>query len=189
MKHIGILGGTFNPPHMGHLVIAEQVRETLQLEEIWFTPSSKPPHKQEASISGEDRAIMLRKAIQGNPAFKMNTVELDRLGKSYSFDTMKLLVSNNPNCTFYFIIGADMVEYLPHWKSIEKLVNLVTFVGVKRTGYQLESDYSILEVEIPLLEISSSNLRERMVNNVSVKYLIPESVETYIKEKRLYEKR
>ncbi|WP_164668546.1 nicotinate-nucleotide adenylyltransferase [Virgibacillus doumboii] len=187
MKHIGILGGTFDPPHIGHLIIAEEVRLALELDEVWFMPSHEPPHKQKAVVDTSDRVEMVERAVEGNPDFKIIMIEVNRLGKSYTFDTMKLLKQENPDVSFYFIIGADMVEYLPNWKHIDELMDIVRFVGVKRKGYRVESDYPITEVEIPLIEVSSTKLRKRLKDNIPVKYMVPESVENYIKEKRLYE--
>lgn len=187
MKYVGILGGTFDPPHLGHLLIAEEVRMALKLDEVWFIPSQEPPHKQKALTSASHRVGMVERAIDTNPDFKVNTIEVNRLGKSFTFDTMKLLKKDNPNAMFYFIIGADMVEYLPKWNNIDELISMVTFAGVKREGYQLYSEYPIIKVDIPLIEISSTNIRERLTNNLSVKYMVPDSVETYIKENHLYE--
>lgn len=187
MKKIGILGGTFDPPHLGHLIIAEEVRISLGLEEIWFIPSNEPPHKAKATINANNRITMLELATKSNPLFKVKPIELERKGKSYTIDTMKLLVKKHPDTEFYFIIGADMVEYLPHWHKIDELVHLVTFVGVMRPGYQLKSSYPIITVNIPAINISSTMLRERLQNKQSVRYLIPANVYTYIKEKEIYE--
>ncbi|MFD1038549.1 nicotinate-nucleotide adenylyltransferase [Virgibacillus byunsanensis] len=189
MMRVGILGGTFDPPHIGHLIIAEEVRIALSLDEVWFIPSNEPPHKDKATIVANERFAMLQVAIENNSAFNVNSIEMDRLGKSYTFDTMKLLREKHPGIEFYFIIGADMVEFLPRWQNISDLVQMVTFVGVERPGYRLETDFPVKQVEIPSIEISSTVLRERLRNNQSVKYLIPQSVEAYIKEKQLYEQR
>ncbi|WP_099158571.1 nicotinate-nucleotide adenylyltransferase [Virgibacillus ndiopensis] len=187
MKRVGILGGTFDPPHLGHLIIAEEVRNELLLDEVWFIPSYEPPHKQKASTSSSDRITMVQLAIANNAAFKMNTIEIERLGKSYTFDTMNILNDTYPDTTFYFIIGADMVEYLPHWNRINELIKIVNFVGVKRPGFHLKTEYSIQKIDIPMIDISSTLIRDRLSANKSVKYLIPQRVETYIKGKRLYE--
>lgn len=186
MKRVGILGGTFDPPHLGHLVIAEETRLALGLEEIWFIPSYTPPHKDEAKTSVEDRIGMVEQAIEANDSFKINTIEVDRLGKSYTFDTMTALRLEYPSIDFYFIIGADMVEYLPHWDRIDDLINLVKFVGAKRTGYQLKTDYPIIEADMPIIDISSTIIRNRLANKKTVHYLIPETVYSYIKENQLY---
>lgn len=189
MRRIGILGGTFDPPHLGHLMIAEIVRETLDLEEIWFMPAGEPPHKKQAMTGGQDRLHMLEHAIKDNPYFKSIDIELGRTGKSYTFDTMCALTNEHPNTRFYFIIGADMVEYLPHWNSIEELSTIVNFVGVKREGYQLETPYPVSTVDIPVMDISSTLIRKRLKSNLTVRYLIPEAVYVYIKENDLYENR
>ncbi|MGP4107203.1 nicotinate-nucleotide adenylyltransferase [Virgibacillus sp. L01] len=189
MKSIGILGGTFDPPHLGHLIIAEEVRVALKLDEIWFIPSQEPPHKEKAFIGAPHRVEMVKRAISSNPSFKLNTIEVSRSGKSYTFETMKQLTKDNPDIKFHFIIGADMVEYLPNWNHINNLLDMVIFVGVKRKGYKLNSKYSIVEVNVPLIEISSTNIKERLNNNTSIKYMVPDAVENYIKEKQLYEKR
>lgn len=186
MKRIGILGGTFDPPHIGHLLIAEEVRVELKLEEVWFIPTQEAPHKEKSMTNAIDRSSMLEIAVSSNPYFKVEPIEMERSGKSYSFDTMQELKHAYPENKFYFIIGADMVEYLPHWYKIEELLDLVTFVGVTRKGFQLYSSNEILSVDVPTLDISSTFIRERLANNETVNYLIPESVYTYIKEKRLY---
>lgn len=189
MRKIGILGGTFDPPHLGHLLIAEEVRIAQGLEEIWFIPTYTPPHKNETRTNAKDRIQMIDLAIASNPYFKLNTIEIERSGKSYTIDTMLELTKRYPENKFYFIIGADMVEYLPHWHRIDELVEIVQFIGVKRSGYKLQTTYPVTEVDIPLIDISSSMLRERLRNNKSVRYLIQANVYQYIREMGLYEKR
>lgn len=189
MRRIGILGGTFDPPHLGHLIIAEEVMLALQLDQVWFMPTNEPPHKQNAMTVAADRVKMLEYALEDNERFRINTIELEREGKSYTFDTMSLLKEKYPNDTFYFIIGADMVEYLPKWQRIDDLLNIVTFVGVNRPGYELKTKYPIMEVDIPLIDISSSYIRSRLQNNKSVNYLVPDAVYEYIKGNHLYEVR
>jgi len=186
MKKVGILGGTFDPPHLGHLLIAEQVKEAFSLEEVWFIPANEPPHKEKASTRAYHRLNMLQLALKDNPAFKISRIEIDRKGKSYTIDTVKELLRKYPTIDFYFIIGQDMVEYLPHWYKIDELIQLITFVGVGRPGYPLETPYPVLPLHMPMIDISSTLLRERMKNNQTVKYLIPSSVDRYIKEKGLY---
>lgn len=187
MKEIGILGGTFDPPHIGHLIIAEEVRRALALEEIWFIPSYEPPHKAEATINAKTRLNMLSLAIENNCSFKINPIEIQRKEKSYTIHTMEILTQQYPQTNFYFIIGADMVEYLPNWYKIDELIELVTFVGVEREGFSVKSSYPILTVKIPMINISSSMLRERLRKGESAQYLIPDKVYRYIKENRLYE--
>ncbi len=187
MKRIGILGGTFDPPHIGHLIIAQEVRESLNLDEIWFIPSSEPPHKQSASASAIDRLTMVEKAISDEPLFLLNTIEIERKGKSYTYDTIIQLIKMNPGMEFFFIIGADMVEYLPKWYKIDELCQLVTFVGVNRPGFTLDTPYPIVMVDVPFIEISSSMLRKRIAQNKSIKYFVNRQVQAYIEEGALYE--
>ncbi|WP_042223396.1 nicotinate-nucleotide adenylyltransferase [Oceanobacillus manasiensis] len=187
MKKIGILGGTFDPPHLGHLLIAEEVREKLDLEEVWFIPSFTPPHKEDLGTTPNDRMNMVKYAISNNPFFKLNTIEIERSGKSYTIDTIKRLKELHPDHDFYFIIGADMVEFLPNWFKIEELVNLVQFVGVKRAGSSLVTDWNVRSIKIPGIDISSTELRKRVKEKQQITYLTTDSVQAYIKENHLYE--
>lgn len=186
MKKIGLLGGTFDPPHNGHLLIAEEVYHALQLDEVWFIPSNDPPHKDVSSTKADDRLAMTQLAIHSNQHFKVNTIEIERSGTSYTYDTVKELVEEFQDTEFYFIMGGDMVEYLPKWHKIEELLKLVTFVGVQRKGYKLSSPYPIQTVEIPLFDVSSTLIRERLHNKGSITYLVPDTVEAFIKEIGLY---
>jgi nicotinate-nucleotide adenylyltransferase len=186
-KKVGIIGGTFDPPHIGHLIIADQILHRYQLQEIWFMPNYLPPHKEKTSnTSACDRLKMLELAIEDHPSFKIETIELERNGKSYTYDTMRLLRKREPNTEFFFIIGADMVEFLPNWYKIEELIKLVRFIGVNRPEYQTKTAYPIDIVTIPDVYISSSMIREKIAKGESVKYLVPNSVLQYIKEKGLY---
>ena len=187
MKKIGILGGTFNPPHNGHLIIANEVLSKLDLDNIWFMPNQEPPHKKkEGKIADDQRLQMLQLAIEDHPFFQVEPIELERQGPSFTFETMKILTERHRDIAFHFIIGADMVEYLPNWHKIDELLKLMKFVGVNRPTYSNKTDYPILNVETPSLDLSSSMIRQRIKEGRSVRYLIPESVRTYIKENRLY---
>lgn len=187
MKKVGILGGTFDPPHHGHLLIANEVLSVLALDEIWFMPNQEPPHKKKSkSISNEDRLQMLELAIKGNEHFKIQTLELEREGPSYTIDTMKIIQSQYKDTLFFFIIGADMIEFLPKWYKIEELVKLVQFVGVERPRYSNDTVYPILYVDIPAINISSSLIRERLKNGKTVRYLLPDAIIQYIEESHLY---
>lgn len=183
---IGIFGGTFDPPHLGHLIMAEQVRSQLELDEIWFIPSNLPPHKQKARASADQRQQMLQLAIMNNPAFRLNTIELSRPGKSYTLDTIQMLTKKFANDHFHFIIGADMVQDLPNWYRIDELMELIDFVGVKRTGFTLQTSYPITAVDVPMIEISSTIIRDRLSKGNSIKYLVPDAVYDFIKERGMY---
>jgi len=187
MKKVGILGGTFDPPHYGHLLIANEVHSALQLDEIWFMPNHEPPHKKKPeSVMDEDRLKMLKLAIAGNPDFTIQPIELKREGPSYTVDTMKMLKTEYADHQFFFIIGADMIEYLPKWHKIDELVHLVQFVGVERTSYSHQTDYPVLYVDVPAIDVSSSMIRDRLKSEKTVRYLLPDPVIEYIEEKQLY---
>lgn len=187
MKKIGIVGGTFDPPHQGHLLIANEALHGLSLDEIWFLPNQEPPHKQKSdSVNNEDRLKMLELATRDEPLFKIEKVELERPGPSYTYDTIKILTERHPNVRFYFIIGADMIEYLPKWYKIDELVNLITFVGVNRHNYNTSTEYPIIHIEIPEFQVSSSLIRKRLKEGKTVRYLVPDTVIDYLKEKNLY---
>jgi nicotinate-nucleotide adenylyltransferase len=188
MKKVGILGGTFDPPHHGHLLIANEVLSSLQLDEVWFMPNQEPPHKKKSeTIKNEDRLQMLELAVKDNQQFQVESIELERSGPSFTIETIKILKSKYPDYQFFFIIGADMIEYLPKWHKINELVELVQFVGVDRPDYNHDTDYPIIYVDVPAIEVSSSLIRERLKKGKTVRYLLPEPVIEYIKECRLYE--
>ncbi len=186
-KRIGILGGTFDPPHIGHLIIADEILQAFRLEEVRFMPNHLPPHKKKDTDSTDaDRLNMLRLATQDHPFFKIETIELERKGISYTHDTMRLLKAREPDAEFFFIIGADMAEYLPKWHKIDELVKLVQFIVVNRPGHRMETDYPVKKVNIPDISISSSVIRAKIEKGESVRYLLPRPVWEYIKEKGLY---
>lgn len=186
-KRIGIIGGTFSPPHLGHLIVAQQVGEQLGLDKIYFMPDAEPPHIDEKeSISAKHRESMVRLSIEGNPLFDIETIELARGGKSFTIDTMKFLTAMHPDTDYYFIIGGDMVEYLPKWRNIDELVQLVQFVGVARPGYGRESIYPIIWVDAPLIDISSTEIRKMVKTGRSIRYLVKEDVKDYILKEGLY---
>ena len=187
-KRVGILGGTFNPPHLGHLIMAEQVGDQLGLDEVRFMPDAQPPHVDEKkTIAAIDREHMVERAIADNPRFKLETTELKRGGKSYTYDTIKALKAQHPEVQYYFIIGGDMVDYLHTWYRIDDLVKLVTFVGIKRTKYSTTSKYPVIWVDAPVVDISSTQIRQKISRGHSVRYLVPDAVADYIKEHHLYE--
>jgi len=186
-KQVGLFGGTFNPIHNGHLIMAQQVGSQLGLEKVNFMPDNKPPHRDtKRAIDPKHRMTMLQAAIQGNPLFGLELTEVKRGGVSYTYDTMVTLKAQHPDTDYYFIVGADMVNYLPKWYRIDDLVDLVTFVGVKRRGYEPVSPYPILWVDSPLIEISSTDIRHRVATNQSLKYLVPDPVIDYIEKEGLY---
>lgn len=186
MKRIGILGGAFDPPHLGHLQIAKAVQERIALDEIWFMPTYIAPHKDRAESNAKDRAEMVQLAIAHEATFILQTIELERKGKSYTIDTMRQLKQLYPSYEFYFIIGADMVMSLHTWKDIDELIKLVTFIGVSRPGYQLETTLPVKIIELDTYPFSSSDIRERVTKGLPFQHMVPKTVYQYIKEQRLY---
>ncbi|WP_019242670.1 MULTISPECIES: nicotinate-nucleotide adenylyltransferase [Bacillus] len=188
MKKVGILGGTFDPPHIGHAIIANEVLSALQLDEIRFMPNHTPPHKQKTkSVSNEERVDMIQLTIEDHPQFVLDTIELDSPGTSYTFNTIEQLINQEPDTKFYFIIGADMIEYLPNWYRVDDLVNMVQFVGVKRPPYTVETSYPIVLIDVPQIYLSSSMIRDKVKKGETIRYLVPRTVEKYIEENALYE--
>ena len=185
---IGILGGTFNPIHLGHLVLAEQVREELSLEKVIFIPSNFPPHKENGDIvASQDRFKMLEIAIKGNKYFDISDLEIRRKGKSYSVDTLKALKSKFSADDLYFITGSDVLNYLNDWKDINEIFSLAKFVVATRPGYALDNlPSSVIAIPIKAVDISAYQIRQYIKNGRSIKYLVPEGVIEYIYEKGLY---
>ncbi|EMT50793.1 nicotinate-nucleotide adenylyltransferase [Brevibacillus borstelensis] len=188
---IGIMGGTFDPIHAGHLLAAEQAREQAGLDEVWFMPAHIPPHKERAGLTpAGDRLRMVELAVADHPAFRAIDIELKRGGPSYTYDTMRSLVEMYPDCQFSFIIGGDMVKTLRQWYRIDDLVKMVRFIGLSRPGAELiESEYRdfVTLVEMPAWDLSSTLIREKAARGKSIRYLVPPPVERYIKEYGLYE--
>jgi nicotinate-nucleotide adenylyltransferase len=150
-------------------------------------PSYQSPHvDKKTTIDSSHRVKMLKLATEDNPKLSLELSEVVRQGKSYTYDTMKTLKEMNPETDYYFVIGGDMVEYLPKWYKINELMEMVQFVGVNRPGSKQESPYPLIWVDIPLMEISSSTIREKIKMNCSVKYFLPDNVLEYIHKKGLY---
>lgn len=191
---IGILGGTFDPIHIGHLLAGEAARDAYALDQVWFMPSHIPPHKHQAGASGVQRLEMTREAVAGHPAFEVLDIEVLRGGVSYTIDTIRELQELHPAAEFYFIIGADMVNYLPHWQGIEELAQRICFIGVRRPGFQLALNElphylqdKILLADMPVVDISSTDIRERAAEGRTIRYLVPDRVHDYIIRGGLYE--
>lgn len=186
---VGILGGTFSPPHIGHLIMAEQVKDQLDLDKIFFMPTAEPPHSSatKKTISSDKRVQMLELATMDNSDFEIERFEVENGGKNYTYDTMTALIELYPTVDFYFIVGGDMIVDMPTWYKIDELIQLVQFVGVNRPGYTVETEYPIIMVDIPSMDISSSTIRKKVEQNCSIKYLVPKDVENYIELEGLYQ--
>ena len=194
----GILGGTFDPPHYGHLVVAEQVREALELAGVLFMPAAHPPHKADRAISAaEHRLAMVDLAIAGNPHFRLLPNEVDRGGTSYSVDTLERLTAARPGDRFIFIVSTEAARQLPTWRDPRRLVELCEMAVVPRLGYPpLEPgwaerafpglEYRFLAVDSPPLGHSASAIRARAADGRTIRYLVPPAVEDYIVRHGLY---
>lgn len=187
MKKVGILGGTFNPPHIGHLIVANEVRHALGLDEVRLMPTAVPPHKTAPGYATvQQRLHMVELAAAGMDGLVVSPFEVERGGISYTYDTMEQLMTLEPDNVFYFIIGGDMIDFLPQWHRIEELVTLVHFVGVERPGAVGTTHFPIKRVDIPQINLSSTLIRQRFANKGTVQLLIPPAVEAFIREEGLY---
>ena len=195
---MGIMGGTFDPIHNGHLVAAEQAFDDLGLDVVVFMPAGRPAFKQDKRVtSGEDRYAMTLLATSDNPHFLASRFEVDREGVTYTAETLELLAGIYPsNVEFYFITGADAIAEIVSWRDADKIAKLAHLVGATRPGYDLaharkaiaQSDYNfdVTYLEVPALAISSSYLRERVEADQSLRYLTPDQVTGYIHKHHLY---
>ncbi len=185
---IGILGGTFNPVHLGHLILAEEIREKLGLDKVIFVPTHLPPHKNNSDIAGaKDRFAMIKSAIKTNRCFLVSDIEIKRQGRSYTIDTLKEFKKLYPKDELYFIIGSDLLKYLDEWKELGEIIKMVKFVVATRPGYPLEKIPSYIStVPIRAVDISGFEIRQAIQENNSFRYLVPEAVHNYIKRNRLY---
>jgi len=191
-RKIGILGGTFDPVHLGHLVLAEQVMEKLRLDRVIFIPSASPPHKTKRKLSSaRDRFRMTKLALEGNLKFSISDLELKRDGLSYTIDTLKTLKKVYRNSEIYFLTGSDMLDEIHTWRDPEQIYKLVKMVIAIRPGFDRfdgDNHFAKKSIIVPItgMDISSTGIREMVRKGESVRYLVPLKVEEYIKEKKLY---
>ncbi len=199
-QKIGICGGTFDPVHMGHLAVAELVRSEFHLDKVLFIPSGMPPHKKTENVTAPmHRLNMVKAAVRSNPHFEAVSIEVERSGYTYTVDTLKQLRLIYPSGTeFYYIIGADVVMDLLSWRNAAEVFTLTNFISLMRPGFKKEAydnqikdlsqtyNANISSFEIPLIEISSTFIRERIRTGKSIKYLVNEEVEEYIYNNGLY---
>ncbi|MCC4399070.1 nicotinate-nucleotide adenylyltransferase [Limosilactobacillus reuteri] len=188
-KRIGLYGGTFNPIHNAHLFMADQVGHALCLDRVDFLPDAKPPHvDHKDSLDPQLRLQMLELAVADNPFLGIEYAELERGGVSYTYDTIKYLLDKHPDVDYYFIIGGDMVDYLDKWYRINDLIRLphFHFVGVHRQGAKNETRYPVIWVDVPTVDFSSTDIRQRVQRGQSIKYMVPDAVSKFIEEHQLY---
>jgi nicotinate-nucleotide adenylyltransferase len=199
---LGIFGGTFDPVHFGHLALAEECLAAANLDELWLVPAASPPHKGGKKLSRFDqRKEMLELAIAGNEKFKVEPMEADRPGPSFTIDTLLEIQKRKPNDELFLIIGGDSALEFSTWKDPAKIASLATIIVRIRPGFSMPTEQEFIsqlgkELGVvpkvifvagpPFLDVSSSLLKERVSNNKSIRYLLPRAVEVYIQQKKLY---
>jgi nicotinate-nucleotide adenylyltransferase len=199
---LGILGGTFDPVHYGHLLLADSAREQCQLDQVWLMPAAMAPHKQGHELSSAQQRIeMLELAVSGNPAMIVSQLETNRGGVSYTVDTLSALAADDAERELVFLMGADSLADLPNWREPARICQLATIAVVGRPGQTI--DYSRLaelvpqerlelfrrnQIDMPLIELSSHDIRQRVARGQSIRYRTPRAVEKYIESHGLYRK-
>jgi nicotinate-nucleotide adenylyltransferase len=199
---LGICGGSFDPVHFGHLLLAETCREQCGLDQVWFVPAAVPPHKQARLLAqAKDRVEMLRLAVAGNDALRVSTLEIERGGVSFTVDTLQAVAEAEPGAALFFLMGADSLRDLPNWRDPARICQQAIPVVVRRSGAP-EPDWSVLQgvvsptrieeirrhqVKMPILELSSTRIREAVSQGRSIRFQTPRAVEAYISEHRLYQ--
>ncbi len=199
-NRIGLFGGTFDPPHLGHLILASEAQTQLKLDRLLWILTPEPPHKQDQDITPiEDRLAMVRLAIADNPDFELSRIELDRPGPHYTLDTIKIVSEQNPGADIVPIIGGDSLRDLPKWHEPQQIVYACHWIGVMRRPSDDETNLEALErelpgisskvhyVDAPLLEIASREIRNRIASGRSVRYYLPAPVYEYIERNHLYQ--
>ena len=181
---IGIYGGTFDPVHHGHLILAQQALEEFKLDRLVFVPAAESPFKlHNHTAPASDRLAMLRLAIKSEDRFEVDALEIERGGVSYSIDTVKMFRSRDPEAELFFLVGEDNAYRLTEWHRFEELKKLVAFVVLSRSEDFQSPEYPVVQRRI---EISSTEIRNRVANQESITYLVPESVKRYIEQHQLY---
>ncbi len=191
--NIGLFGGSFDPPHLAHLIVAETVREQFDLDQIWWIPAFDPPHKAEKALaSARHRLEMTRRATKDHPGFAVSEVEIQRTGPSYTVDTVRALQETYPEHTFSLILGGDSLHHFVTWYQPEEIVARVPLIVYRRPGIDAEAPMApFLEGRVrfahaPLIEISATEIRGRVRAGRSIRYRVPDAVRAYIEEQGLY---
>jgi nicotinate-nucleotide adenylyltransferase len=193
-RRIGIMGGTFDPIHNGHLVAASEVADRFALDEVVFVPTGQPWQKGDVDVSpAEDRYLMTVIATASNPRFHVSRVDIERQGPTYTVDTLRdLREVYGPSADLYFITGADALEKILSWKDADQIFSLAHFVGVTRPGFELSDAHlpadTVSLVQVPAMAISSTDCRTRVAEGKPVWYLVPDGVVQYIAKRHLYQK-
>lgn len=202
---LGVFGGTFDPPHLGHLALAESAREQLALDRVIFMPAGEPPHKRGRRLTpARHRLAMARLAVRGNKAFEVSSIEARRSGPSYTVDTLRAIATRAPHATLFLLLGADSLDDFPTWRDPRGILGLATLVIASRPGARARrpapgggvrrapargSRPAVLWLANPGLDVSSTAIRARAAQGASLRYLVPDAVSAYIGRHRLYRRR
>lgn len=199
---VGVFGGTFDPVHLVHLIIAEQCREQANLDQVWFIPAARPPHKQDRQLTPfAQRVEMLQLATAGHAAFRVDELEKDRPGLSFTADTLEELHRRHVDAELFLIIGSDCLPDLPRWHEPARIVGAATLAIVARPGWTVwpaerlrvalqiapDKPFRHVVISMPLIDVSSSDLRQRVAGGRSIRYFAPRAVECYIENHHLYQ--
>lgn len=199
--NVGVFGGSFDPVHLGHLILAEICREAAGLDRVLFLPAPRPPHKDESDLTPlETRVEMLQLAISGQPAFAVEDMEKDRPGPSFTADTLEELHRRRPEDHLFLLLGSDSLLDLPRWYDPQRILRLATLLVAARPGYPLpdldalradlnlpeHEPLRLLVAEVPLIDISATALRRRIREGRTIRYQVPRAVEAYLRDKNLY---
>jgi len=185
---IGILGGAFNPPHIGHLGLAKDIFEKLKLDKVFFIPTNISPHKEGDGPSASDRLQMIKLAVADNENFEVLDLEIKRGGASYTVDTVNELKNNYPGDEFYLIIGSDLANDFSSWKDFENLKKIAKIVVAHRQNYPLKREDGFILLDITQIDLSSSHIRELIKEKESIERLVTKEVLDYIEQHKLYER-
>ncbi|HMB92960.1 MAG TPA: nicotinate-nucleotide adenylyltransferase [Rhodothermales bacterium] len=189
---VGLFGGSFNPPHLAHLIVAETVREQFGLDAIWWMPAYQPPHKTGVALaSATHRLAMTQAAVAENPGFAVSDLEIQREGTSYTVDTVRTLQAEHPDHTFFLLVGSDSLHGFSSWYQPEEIIARVPLIVYRRPGTvttKAEPAFAerVLFADAPLLEISGTEIRQRLREGHSIRYLVPDAVRAYIDQHKLY---
>ncbi len=197
---IGVYGGSFDPLHYGHLILAEQSREQAGLDEVWFIPAARPPHKLDVPPSSfEHRVAMLQLALAGYPRFRIDALEAERAGPSYTADTLDELHRRHPRNEWFYLLGSDSVPDLPKWHEPARIVARASLVVMERNGSPTPGSTEVAKligvpatqlrmqtIDVPLIDLASRDIRQRIAAGHSIRFMVPESVENYIQQHGLY---
>lgn len=189
---IGLFGGSFNPPHIAHLIVAEAVRDQFDLEEVWWIPNATPPHKSEEGLASvQHRVEMTRRAVASNSTFRVCEIEVEREGISYTVETLRALQEQRPDTDFALLIGSDSLDHFAEWHRPDEIAERVPIIVYKRPGVlravaEPRFVNEVRYVAAPVMEVSGTEIRERRRNGRSIRYLVTEPVRSYIESHDLY---